>query len=58
MEERKCADGEQIITEGDAGDHFYLVFCGSFEAYTKRKNVEGGRYAVSSSPRASHTGHR
>ena len=51
MEERVCADGEQIITEGDAGDHFYLVFGGSFEAYTKRTNVEGGRYAVSSSPR-------
>jgi len=33
MDEQQCEAGVDIITQGSAGDHFYIVSSGTFEAY-------------------------
>ena len=42
MVEHTYSSSEVVINQGDAGDHFYLVYSGSFEAYAA---VEGGKGA-------------
>ena len=35
MDEQQCEAGVDVITQGSAGDHFYIVSSGTFEAYVQ-----------------------
>ena len=37
MEERQASDGEMIIRQGDAGDHFFIVRTGEYAVLLKQK---------------------